>query len=56
MNIRDLGNFDKMITPVIIKILFYIGVALAVIGGLIAFLAVYFLPFNRAALDRQSAG
>ena len=35
MNFRSLLNFDKMITPVIIKILFYIGIALAVIGGLV---------------------
>lgn len=35
MNFRSLLNFDKMITPVIIKILFYIGIALAVIGGIV---------------------
>lgn len=36
MNFRSLLNFDKMITPVIIKILFYIGIVVSVIGGLIA--------------------
>lgn len=35
MNFRSLLNFDKMITPVIIKILFYIGIAASVIGGLV---------------------
>lgn len=30
-------NFDKMITPVIIKILFYVGIAIAVIGGVVVF-------------------
>ena len=35
MNLRSLLNFDKMITPIIIKILFYIGIAASVIGGLV---------------------
>ena len=35
MNFRSLLNFDKMITPVIIKILFYIGIAASVISGLV---------------------
>jgi len=33
---EDFLNFKKMITPMIIKILFWIGVALTVIGGLIS--------------------
>ena len=36
MNFRSLLNFDKMITPVIIKILFYICIVASVIGGLVA--------------------
>lgn len=37
MNLRSLLNFDKMITPTIIKILFYIGLVLSVIAGLVVF-------------------
>ena len=36
MNFRSLLNFDKMITPVIIKILFYIGIIVSVIAGIVA--------------------
>lgn len=39
MNFRSLLNFDKMITPVIIKILFYIGIALAIICGIVVLLS-----------------
>ncbi|MFA5689491.1 MAG: DUF4282 domain-containing protein [Kiritimatiellales bacterium] len=35
MNKEDFFNFKKMITPVIIKILFWIGIAIAVLSGLI---------------------
>ncbi|MDD2522583.1 MAG: DUF4282 domain-containing protein [Anaerolineaceae bacterium] len=56
MNIRDLGNFDKMITPVIIKILFYIGVALAVIGGLIAFFGGIFSAFQQGSIGPAIGG
>lgn len=38
MNLRSLLNFDKMITPTIIKILFYISIAVSVIAGLGVFL------------------
>ncbi|MFW6238808.1 MAG: DUF4282 domain-containing protein [Halanaerobiales bacterium] len=33
--LEKIVNFDKMITPSIIKILFWIGVAVSIIGGLI---------------------
>lgn len=33
---EDFLNFKKMITPLIIKVLFWVGVALAIVGGLIA--------------------
>ncbi|MFW5999771.1 MAG: DUF4282 domain-containing protein [Halanaerobiaceae bacterium] len=33
--IEKIINFDKMITPSIIKILFWIGIAVSIIGGLI---------------------
>ena len=34
MNFSDFTRFDKMITPTIIKILFYVGVILSVIFGI----------------------
>jgi hypothetical protein len=34
MNLQDFLNFRKMVTPVIIKILFWIGVAISVLFGL----------------------
>lgn len=37
MNWRDFLDFRRMITPVIIKILFWIGVGAAIISGLIVF-------------------
>lgn len=37
MNTRSFLNFDKMITPVIIKILFYVGIVMAIIGGVVVF-------------------
>ena len=37
MKSRSFLSFDKMITPVIIKILFYIGIAAALIGGVVVF-------------------
>lgn len=36
MNIIDFLTFRRMITPIIIQIIFWIGVALCVIGGLIS--------------------
>ena len=33
---KDFLNFKKMVTPVIIQILFWIGVVVSVIGGLIS--------------------
>lgn len=37
MKLKSFMNFDRMITPVIIKILFYIFLAAALIAGLITF-------------------
>lgn len=39
MNFQSLTNFDKMITPTIIKILYYIAIAAAVIVGIVTFFA-----------------
>lgn len=33
---EDFLNFKKMLTPIIIKILFWIGIVLVVLGGLLA--------------------
>lgn len=35
MNLKDFTSFDKMITPTIVKILFYIGVFLTIVCGLV---------------------
>ena len=37
MNFQALTNFEKMITPTIIKILYYIAIAAAVIAGIVVF-------------------
>lgn len=37
MKFRDIFNFDKMLTPLIIKILYYLGIAGSVIGGIVVF-------------------
>lgn len=37
MSAKSFMSFDRMITPVIIKVLFYISIALAVIAGLVVF-------------------
>ena len=37
MDFRSLFNFDKMVTPTIIKILYYIGLISAAIGGIVVF-------------------
>lgn len=39
-------NFDRMITPAIIKVIFWIGVALTVIAGLIQFFAGIASPYG----------
>ncbi len=37
--LQDLASFDRMITPVIIKILFWVGVVISVLGGIGYFFA-----------------
>ena len=39
-------NFDKMITPTIIKIIFWIGVVVCVIGGLVTIIQGASSPFG----------
>lgn len=37
MNLKSFMSFDRMITPVIIKVLFWIGVVISVIAGIVGF-------------------
>lgn len=39
MNARSLISFDRMITPVIIQILFWVGVAVSVLAGIAMMIA-----------------
>jgi hypothetical protein len=40
MNLKKFMSFESMITPVLIKILFWIGVIGSILGGLIIFIAL----------------
>lgn len=37
MNVKSFLSFERMITPIIIKILFYIGLIGSLIGGIVVF-------------------
>lgn len=37
MKFRDIFNFDKMLTPLIIKIFYYLGIVSSIIGGIVVF-------------------
>ena len=39
MKFSDIFKFDKMLTPLIIKIFYYIGIAGSIIGGIVVFFA-----------------
>ena len=56
MKIRSLLNFDKMITPVLIKILFYIGVAASIIGGIIVFFGGLISAFQQNSFGAAIGG
>ena len=45
MNLKSFLSFERMITPVIIKVLFYIGLISSVIGGIIIFFSAVFAGF-----------
>jgi hypothetical protein len=49
-------NFDKMITPVIIKILFYIGIAIAIIGGVVVFFSGIITAFQQHVFGAALGG
>lgn len=63
----DFWAFRKMITPVIIQVIFWIGVALCVIGGLVLIVGGVSMPYRGGGgqvlagilfycLDRFSSG
>jgi uncharacterized membrane protein (UPF0136 family) len=56
MNFRSLLNFDKMITPVIIKILFYIGIAASIIGGLVVLFGGVISAFQQESVAPALGG
>ena len=56
MKSRSFLNFDKMITPVIIKILFYIGIAAAIIGGIVVFFGGIITPFQQESFGAALGG
>jgi len=56
MNFRSLLIFDKMITPVIIKILFYIGIVASVIGGLVVLFGGVISAFQQEAVAPALGG
>jgi hypothetical protein len=56
MNSRSFLNFDRMITPVIIKILFYIGIAIAIIGGVVVFFGGIIAAFQQNSFGPALGG
>ncbi len=42
MNFKQFLSFERMITPIIIKILFYIGLVGSVVGGIVVFITALF--------------
>lgn len=46
MKFKDLFNFDKMLTPLIIKILYYIGICCSVISGIAMFFGGFIKAFD----------
>jgi len=39
---KDFFSFERMVTPVIIKILFFIGLVASVVGGIVVFITMLF--------------
>jgi uncharacterized membrane protein (UPF0136 family) len=56
MKSRSFLNFDSMITPVIIKILFYIGIAAAIIGGVVVFFGGIITAFQQDSFGAALGG
>ena len=56
MKTRSFLNFDKMITPVIIKILFYIGIIMELIGGVVVFFGGIIAAFQQNSFGAALGG
>ena len=56
MKIRSLLNFDKMITPVLIKMLFYIGVSASIICGIIVIFGGLISAFQQNSFGAAIGG
>ncbi len=56
MKFRSLVDFDKMITPVLIKILFYISMAVAIIGGVVVFFGGIIRAFQEGSIGPALGG
>ena len=51
MKFKNFLSFERMITPVIIKVLFYIGLVVSVIGGIVVFIGSVIAGLRTEALD-----
>jgi len=56
MKTRSFLNFDKMITPTIIKILFYLGLAMAILGGVVVFFGGIITAFQSDSFGAAFGG
>lgn len=46
MNLKSFLSFERMITPIIIKILFYIGLISSLVGGVVFFFTTAFVGIS----------
>ena len=44
--LKDIFSFDKLLTPLIIKLVYYVGFVLITIGGVVAAFGALFMPFG----------
>lgn len=56
MKFRSFLNFDKMITPVIIKMLFYIGIVISVISGVVVLFGGIISAFQQNSIGAALGG
>jgi hypothetical protein len=55
-NFKNFLSFEKMITPVIIKILFYIGLVGSAIGGIVVFVTSFATGIGRGGFGNVVGG
>ena len=48
MNLKSFFSFERMVTPVIIKVLFWIGLIASIISGLVIFFGGIFSGFSNS--------